>query len=366
MLSSRPFTFDRVVRILGSVAIIVGAIWLINMLKDVLLPFCVACLISYMLVPIVDFNMRKLRLPWRILGVLLTIIEVTAVIGAVLYLIVPSVIHEVHQMSVMIDKYSHSGISTPLIPREIQDYVKEISDKFDIEQLVASGHLESIVTKGSSLVNYVVDLLMHTIEWLLTFIYVIFILLDYDDLMLGFRRLVPPAYRKTVYRIADDIRVSMDRYFRSQAVIALCAAVFYCVGFSIVGIPLAIVLGIIVGILYMIPYFQYVTVIPVIIVCFISSLDGGSSFWPMIGKCALVYVISQCICDYILTPKIMGNALGLNPAIILLSLSVWGSLMGIIGMIIALPMTALILAYYKEYVIAPGVKNMEESKLKAD
>ena len=62
-------------------------------------------------------------------------------------------------------------------------------------------------------------------------------------------------------------------------------------------------------------------------------------------------VISQTICDYVLTPKIMGKAMGLNPAIILLSLSVWGTLLGLIGMIIALPLTTLLISYYGEYVI---------------
>ena len=117
------------------------------------------------------------------------------------------------------------------------------------------------------------------------------------------------------------------------------------------GLPMAIVMGILVGILYMIPYFQYITVIPVAMLCFVSSLSGSVDFWAIVGKCALVYVISQCICDYILTPKIMGKSLGLNPAIILLSLSIWGTLLGIIGMIIALPLTTLILSYYKKVII---------------
>ncbi len=134
--------------------------------------------------------------------------------------------------------------------------------------------------------------------------------------MQGFRLLVPPKYREKTYLVLDDIKDNMDRYFRSQAVIACCAAVFYCIGFSIVGLPLSIVMGITVGLLYMIPYFQYVTLIPVIILCYINSMTGTCEFWPELGKCALVYVISQCICDYLLTPKIMGKTLGLNPAII--------------------------------------------------
>ena len=125
---------------------------------------------------------------------------------------------------------------------------------------------------------------------------------------------------------------------------------FRSIGFSIVGIPLAIILGITVGVLYMIPYFQYVTLLPVMAVCFIDSLGGTVAFWPEFGECLLVYLVSQCICDYILTPKIMGKAMGLNPAVILLSLSVWGTLLGLIGMIIALPLTTLLLAYYQEFI----------------
>lgn len=73
----------------------------------------------------------------------------------------------------------------------------------------------------------------------------------------------------------------------------------------------------------------------------------------MLGKCGLVYLISQCICDYVITPHIMRKEMGLNPAIILLALSVWGSLLGIIGMIIALPITSLIMNYYSRYISEP-------------
>ncbi|MDE7408357.1 MAG: AI-2E family transporter, partial [Muribaculaceae bacterium] len=77
-----------------------------------------------------------------------------------------------------------------------------------------------------------------------------------------------------------------------------------------------------------------------------------------------VYIVVQAIQDLVLTPKIMGKAMGLNPAIILLSLSVWGSLLGLLGMILALPMTTLLLSYYERYVIngsdAETVEKMTE------
>ena len=354
MSNTKPITFDRVIRIWAIVGVAVILIWLVNLLKNVLLPFCVACLVAYMLEPVVAFNQQWTHTRGRGLAVFLTLLQVSFVVGILCYFCVPSVIEEIHQIEIMLKNTAGRTVDMPFIPAEIHKYVDRYLNPEVIGQLLQDGRLTSLLDKGSSLVGATIDFLMHTLEWLLTFIYIIFIMLDYKRLMHGFRRLVPPRMRKVAYRVGDDIKHNMNRYFRSQALIAACAAVFYCVGFSIVGIPLAIVLGIVVGILYMIPYFQYVTLIPVAAVCFISSMNGDARFWVLFGQCGLVYLVSQCICDYVLTPKIMGKSMGLNPAVILLSLSVWGALLGLIGMIIALPLTTLLLAYYQEFVIARG------------
>lgn len=351
MFSSRPFTFDRTVRILFTIGFIVLVIWIVGMLTNVLLPFCLACLIAYFLEPLCRLNMRLLRLKSRVIPTFLTLIETALVIGGLIYLFAPPVMDEISQMEEIIKNCSTRDIDIPFLPHEFTEYVRHMLNLEYLKDLLTQDRLTSIVNKGASIVTYSLGIVFHTLEWFLMFIYVIFILIDYPKLMKGFRLLVPPKFRVPVYKVEDDIKDSMNRYFRVQVLLALCAAVFYCIGFSIVGIPLAIVLGVLVGMLYIIPYFQYVTLIPVTIVCFITSLSGEVSFWPLIGKCVLVYVISQCICDYVLTPKIMGKVMGLNPAIILLSLSVWGTLLGLIGMIIAIPLTTLLLAYYQEYVI---------------
>lgn len=349
--TSRPFTFDRVFRILAGLALLVAAVLLINYLKNVLLPFCLACLVAYLLQPIVEFNTRILKLKSHGLAVFLTLLEATCVIALAGFFFVPSMIKEIQHLGDLLKNSSEIKAPVPFIPENIVDAVRKWLSTTNISELIESSHFESLVNSGTSFISSTIDFLLHTLEWLLAFIYIIFILIDYKPLMKSFRMLVPRKYRPIVYRVGDDIKDSMNRYFRSQAVIALCAAIFYCIGFSIVGIPLAIVLGITVGILYMIPYFQYVTLIPVTLVCLIDSMTGNAHFWSELGQCGLVYVVSQCICDYVLTPKIMGKSMGLNPAIILLSLSVWGTLLGIIGMIIALPLTTLLLAYYQEFVI---------------
>ena len=350
-MSSRPFTFDRVVRMVLGLVAIAGAIWLIDTLEYVLLPFCVACLIAYILDPFVDFNRRINPLKGRALATMLTLVEVTLVIGVLCYFCVPSILGEIDQMKELIKGYSPENVSVPYVPSQVHEYIDRFLSSGNIKALLDSDNIESLLDRSSTLLSASIDFLKRTVQWLMTFVYVIFILLDYEQLMKGFRQLVPPKYRKIAYRVEDDVKTSMNRYFRGQALIALFAAVFYCIGFSIVGIPLSIVLGILVGVLYLIPYFQYITLIPVALVCLIYSMGGEAEFWPVFGQCLLVYVVSQCVCDYVLTPKIMGKAMGLNPAIILFSLSVWGTLLGLIGMIIALPLTTLLLSYYQQYVI---------------
>ena len=82
-----------------------------------------------------------------------------------------------------------------------------------------------------------------------------------------------------------------------------------------------------------------------------KSAETGQSFWRILLACFIVFVVVQGIQDLFLVPKIMGKAMGLNPAVILLSLSIWGSLLGIVGMIIALPITTLLISYYKRFIL---------------
>lgn len=310
--SSRPYTFDRVVRIVAGVALLAGAIWLVNLLRNVLLPFALACLLAYLLDPLVGYNMRWFKIKHRGPASVLTLLEVTIVLAALAYFFVPSIIKEINQLDEIV-RQSSAGSAIPFVPQDIAEPIRKWVEDFNVSNFIKSSHFMSLVNSGTSLLGATVDFLLHTLEWLLTFIYVIFILIDYPSIMRGFRMLVPKKYRRTVYMVEDDIKDNMNRYFRSQALIALCAAVFYCIGFSIVGIPLAIVLGITVGILYMIPYFQYVTLIPVAIVCLINSSTGATHFWPELGECVLVYAVSQSICDYVAHAQDYGSFAGSQP-----------------------------------------------------
>lgn len=348
---SKPFTLDRTVRLIIGVAITITALWLLGILKNALLPFFLACLISYILEPLVELNQSLLGFKKRIPAVFITLAD-GIVIAAILFMIfIPLMMKEMGQMSYLLKTYEAKGQTSPFLPENINLYLEHKINFKNLVYELENGRIGSMINQGAGIISSSIATLLHSLEWLITFIYVIFILLDYQRLGEGSSLLIPAKYRADVKQVMNDVKYYMNKYFRSQLLISCCAAILYSIGFSIIGLPMAIIMGILVGVLYMIPYFQYITIIPVIVICFITSLDGHVHFWGLLGKSCVVYVVSQCICDYVLTPKIMGKSLGLNPAIILLSLSVWGTLLGILGMIIALPLTTLVLVYYKKIFI---------------
>ena len=101
----------------------------------------------------------------------------------------------------------------------------------------------------------------------------------------------------------------------------------------------------------MVPYLQIIGFLPTIMLAILKAADTGQNFWIIIASASAVFIVVQIIQDTFIVPKIMGKITGLNPAIILLSLSIWGSLMGMLGMIIALPLTTLMLSYYQRFII---------------
>lgn len=355
----RYWTVDRIMRLVIGIAITAALVWLIRYLSNVLLPFFVACAVSYLLQPLVGFNQRLTHTKGRALASILTLIDVTVVIGVVVYMFLPSVLRDLDMLGGIIKSVSEGKQHLPKFYVTIVDFINAYTNPDRLSAMLDGSHIDSLLSRGSTILEESLDLVLNVLAWMLTLIYIIFILIDYPQICRGFKLIIPGKYRPRTMIVVHDVEVNMNRYFRGQGFVALCAMVFYCTGFSIVKLPLAIPMGVIVGILYMIPYFQYVTVIPVAAICFIYSLGGSIEFATLLGKCGLVYVVSQCICDYIITPHVMGKEMGMNPAIILLSLSVWGSLLGIIGMIIALPVTAIIMTYYERYISNPAPKDTE-------
>lgn len=367
MTERQPYTFDRVVRILFGAVFVVGLFYLIYILRGALLPFLVAWIVAYMLNPLVEYNKRVFKLKGRVLAITLTFVEVIITFALLCVLVLPSVIDEIGVMRKLLSDYVYNSSSIPFVPQEVHDFIQQNIDFSQLSSLLSREQWLSIIEDSFSgawgFITGSVGEIINIVSWLIVLLYIVFILLDYDKILVGFQRMIPQKYRPTVVSIVNDIEVSMNRYFRGQAVVAGLVGILFCIGFLIVGLPMAIVLGLFIGLLNMVPYLQLVGFIPTILLCLVSASETGTNFWLLFGACILVFIVVQLIEDIFIVPRVMGKVTGLNPAIILLSLSIWGTLLGFVGMIIALPLTTLFLSYYERYVIGDEPETPPEASV---
>ncbi len=204
------------------------------------------------------------------------------------------------------------------------------------------------------------NVLMAVVGLVVILLYMIFLLMDFQSVSTDWITLFPEQHREPVALFVSDFEAAMNRYFRAQALLAAIAGVLFAIGFSIIGLPMAILLGLFLGLLNMVPYLQTVGFIPALILSLMHSLQSGTDFSTIILMVVGVFAVVQVIQDGLLTPRIMGQAMGLSPWLIMLSLSVWGQLLGMLGLLIALPMTCLCLAYYRRAVPVAAGAAVEE------
>lgn len=354
-MNTKPYTFDRVIRMLIGLAVFIGLFLLIKRLSAVLLPFLVAWLLAYLLNPIVLFFQNKLKFKSRILSIFSTLLLFIGVFAGMIWFLTPLIISEMGKLSELVVRYSKDLNVNTFLPVAWQNEIREYLWTLDIQTVLQNENIMNGIKKLAPQLWYLINGSLNFVFGLavviIVFLYTIFILLDYKKISEDWIEIIPPKQREIVSEVLHDLEVGMNRYFRGQALVAIIVGILFSIGFSIIQLPLAIVLGLSIGLFNMVPYLQLVGVIPALLLALLRSAETGQSYLSVLLGIAIVFLIVQLIQDIILTPKIMGKVTGLNPAVILLSLSIWGSLMGVIGMIIALPMTTLMISYYKRFVL---------------
>lgn len=349
---NKTITFDRFIRWLLVGLLIFAILYAINYLSSVLLPFFIACFLAYLLYPVVIFFQYRLHVPGRLLSILATLLFIGAVVGGILWLIIPPMIGQFEKLGELVTKYLHETTHINNFPVAIREWVssndKEITDFFRNREVSAA--IKAAMPKLFAVINETANIIMSVVASFITLIYLFFILLDYEYLAQGFIKIFPKKSRPFWHSLISDVEHELNAYVRGQSMVALCIGILFCIGFTIIGFPMAIGLGILIGLMSLIPYVHGLAFIPMIFLALLKSADTGENFWIIFGSAVLVFIVVQLITDLVLTPKIMGKAMGLNPAVLLLSLSVWGSLLGFIGLIIALPLTTILIAYYQRYI----------------
>ena len=358
----QKITFDRFIRWALTALLVITIIFITKSLSNVLLPFVIAWLLAYLLYPIVKFVQYKLHVPTRALSIIITLLFVFGIITGIFFLIIPPMIEQFDKLSGFITRYiTHSSEAN-----DITSHIREwmVANQDSIEKFFKSKDfaetVKTAMPKVFSVLGQTANIIISVIASCITLLYMFFILLDYEFLTEKWIKIFPKKNRPFWKALAKDVERELNNYIRGQSLVSLIMGIMFCIGFTIIGFPMAIGMGILIGVMNLVPYLHTFALIPTAFLALLKAADTGQNFWILFGMALVVFIVVQIISDMFVTPKVMGKAMGLNPAILLLSLSVWGAILGFIGLIIALPLTTIIIAYYQRYVTKDNEGNEQK------
>ncbi len=417
---SQPYTFDRVIRLVLSAAALVALFLLLRHLSDVLLPFAAAVVLAYLLNPLVTLFERKtgrrglgvaitlsgltmIGFALIVLLVPLTLKQFDRfrndlqkladdVAGSIVAArIAPDsarqhVSREPEETETAVDLSSKTTLGWRELLEGWEDYrrdapvqsrrerIAELRDGLSgtyvgqgVDALITyaqsdefRGFLVNAAKKlaagGWSVLTFTVNLLIGLTGLIIVLLYLVFLLLDFPEYARTWPSFLPPQYREATVEFFQQFNLAMRRYFRGQSVISLLSGAMLATGFTIIGLPMAVPFGLFVGLLNMVPYLASVSIVPGIMLAGLRAIESDAGFFGSVLLLLSVYVVVQVIQDGFLTPRIMGKATGLRPIAVLLGIFVWGKLLGFLGLILAIPLTCLGIAYYRRYILVHEAK----------
>jgi predicted PurR-regulated permease PerM len=338
-----------------TLAVLVALYLLVRRLSGVLLPFLISFVVAYMLAPIVNFFQHTCRLKSRVLSVIVTILLVIGVLTAAVAAVTPAISRQATSLSQSVKSYVSQLDGSEYFSPEVNERIEEIIQSIDIKALIESEQVQQGVKKVLPIlgdwISSGVNALMGLAVAFICILYIIFLLIDYEKITTNWHKYLPDRFRDSIVMLMSDLDRNMNAYFRGQALVAGIVGILFAIGFQIIGLPMGIGIGLLIGVLNLVPYMQALGIPPCILLGLIQAAETGKPVWVVMICIAAVFIIVQTIQDMVLVPKIMGDVTGMGPAWILLSLSIWGSLLGFVGMIIALPVTTLLVSYYKRFVL---------------
>ena len=327
-------------RALAWAALALAALWLFALLAPVLLPFVVAAVMAYALHPVVE-KMHQRRIP-RWLGAGLALVVLLVVLATVALMIVPVVTRQVPLLRDQVPNLLEH-FNTWLVPfaarfgLELQvdvGLVRDLLRKLVVghESDLIEGVLSSVRIGGSAVAAVLGNLV-------LTPIVAYYLLLDWTRLTHGLYRLVPPRWQLATQRFLDDTDEVLGQYLRGQLLVMGVLALFYTVLLALVGLKLALPIGVFTGLAVFVPYLGFGLGLV------LGLLAALLQFQALAGVAAVgaVYAVGQLLESLYLTPRLLGDRIGLHPIAVIFALMAFGHIWGFVGVLIALPASAVLL-----------------------
>lgn len=356
---SKHWTLDRVMRfILWTVGLGIS-LALVYYLRGVLFPFFAAFLIAYIVDPIV--NKLQTLVKKRVIAVVIVLLAFALILFGVGKLFIPQIVHEVRTLGVLIARmFTDSEWSSRLnefLPANLWETVREMVswDKLAaaMQHMDFWSEVQSIASKvlpgAWGVLSYTGTVAVWFSSAAIIFMYLVFIMLDMHKIRNGILNAFPVRFRRKASLFAMDTDKFMGNYFRAQALVALIVGILYAIGFGVMGLPMGVAFGLFSGALNMIPYMQLTTIPLALLLAVVHALNTGLPFWEVALIIGSIYLVVQVIEDFFLVPRIVGGSMDLPPVGILLSLSIWGKLLGFLGLLVAIPFTCICLVYLKRF-----------------
>jgi predicted PurR-regulated permease PerM len=346
-----PMRGYRLARSVMWLSIILFSLWFVSSISNILAPFLVAMVIAYILNPIVDL-FQGWKVPRWVSSLILILLFVGA-IALVLFLVLPIAVAQfegvLDTVSSLVANFrtwvwdSHTMHALERYGISAEELQKTLANSLTprIEDIL-KGILEGSLSVVSSVSKLVTQIFYVFLVPFLTF----YILTDFPKIGHRFRMLFPKKIREQVgdyMERADDL---IGHYMRGVLTVAILQGIIISIIFSVMDIKYALLLGLLAALLDLVPYFGLLTIL--IISCVVASFSEP----PIIPK--VIFAIGSIgflhLAEVVfLSPKFIGGRVGLHPLLIILSLLVFAYLLGFVGLIVAVPATALILLFVRDW-----------------
>jgi predicted PurR-regulated permease PerM len=324
----------------GSVAALLGLVWLAMAVRSVSIPLLLAFILAYFLAPVVK-TLAKRGLPppaaiaLILVGAALVLFGAGALLGPQLAEEFADLPEKTRDMAERLMAWAETRFDVDLgeARAELRSMLAERIGELDQGAVAgpASRVLAAIYGGAMGTFSVLVGLVM-------TVVFTFFMLRDFDRLVAAARELVPPRFRPFVGDRAREIDRAMSSFLRGQLSVAGILAVLYVVGFLIVGLPLAVAVGLIAGLGNVIPFVG--TAVGVVLATGLVLMEDPG--WTMLLSTWGVFVVVQLLEGWVITPRIVGESLDLSPFVVIVAVLVFGELFGFVGVLVAVPLTAVI------------------------
>lgn len=345
----RLFRYTAVLLCLVALATLIGLIvwtvgWIVNVFYNLLLPLSIAGVLALVLYPVVDFLENRFHLP-RWVAILLLLVVFIFAISGVFFLLVPIVVNQIVQLMTV-------------LPGLLENWQARFSFQFPEISSMISSSVESSMENGDGeksppVLEYTRKTIMSSLAILvgISFVplFLFFALLSGNSLRGQVSELLSVFQESTRQKVLYFLDVFVEyvtAFFQGQLIVAMFMATLYAIGFTFVGLEFGVLVGLVLGLLNIVPFLGSLIGLLVVLPTAYLQPDGGVQLLALTG---LVFAAVQAVESFLLTPKIMANRSGLHPALVVISLFFWGTaLSGIIGMILAVPLTAFLVAIWSE------------------